>query len=109
MMEGEARLVAVEEEANVGIGSGCNIYDPEDWRKFFEAKFPGSHVTCSTAVVDGDALLQALAERRTIIKCLNDALELMEVEEYERLGFMNVVPVVTMMRRIRHYPTPFNI
>ena len=47
-----------------------DAFDPAEWREFFKKNFAGAHATAITVAIDNDLLIQALAERRMILKKL---------------------------------------
>ena len=80
--------------------------DPEEWRKFFENAFEGSHITVLTIAVDNDILVKTLVERREIYRKIENGLEpgtsmsnlnlayLAAKEEEERSWFGNLLAMV---------------
>lgn len=48
--------------------------EPEEWKTFFEKKF-GVHTTCCTVTIDNDLLVKALAERRGVLRQIEEKIK----------------------------------
>jgi hypothetical protein len=48
--------------------------EPEEWKKFFESRF-GVHTTCCTVTIDNNLLVKALAERREVLRQIEEKIK----------------------------------